>query len=170
MKLTMLALVQIAALPAVHVRAPKRANHPSITCSEPARQRLLEQLENPVAQYRRCRHSGKRARNGRLVSPVIFSRCPCYAEIGPCYFLREISLETLMESAFVDDVAVILAPILRFSPVFSPVIPKNSQWRRVRIRLHPQPGSRSPRVVIRAALSCPAARKRCEPRTCAHAA
>jgi hypothetical protein len=126
MKLTMLALVQIAALPAVHVRAPKRANHPSITCSEPARQRLLEQLENPVAQYRRCRHSGKRARNGRLVSPVIFSRCPCYAEIGPCYFLREISLETLMESAFVDDVAVILAPILRFSPVFSPVIPKNS--------------------------------------------
>jgi hypothetical protein len=33
-----------------------------------------------------------------------------------------------MESAFVDDIVVILAPILRFSPVFCPVIPENSQW------------------------------------------
>jgi hypothetical protein len=30
-----------------HVCAPKRAHHLSITCSEPAHQRLLEQLENP---------------------------------------------------------------------------------------------------------------------------
>jgi hypothetical protein len=43
------------------------------------------------------------------VSPVIFSLLPCYAEIGPCYFLRGILLETLMESAFVDDIVVILA-------------------------------------------------------------
>ena len=39
--------------------------------------------------------------------PLLFSPCcPCYAEISPCYFFREISLETLMESAFVDDFVV----------------------------------------------------------------
>jgi hypothetical protein len=57
------------------------------------------------------------------VSPCYFLPVACYAEIGPCYFLRGISLETLMESAFVDDIVVILAPILRFSPVFCPVTP-----------------------------------------------
>jgi hypothetical protein len=39
-----------------------------------------------------------------------------------CYFFRGISLETLMESAFVDGFVVFLAPALRFSPVFCPVI------------------------------------------------
>ena len=33
--------------------------------------------------------------------PLLFSPCcPCSAEIGPCYFFRGISLETLMKSAF----------------------------------------------------------------------
>ena len=57
--------------------------------------------------------------------PLLFSpRCPCYAEIDPCYFFRGISLETLMESAFVDDFVVFWASILQFSPVFYPCYPE----------------------------------------------
>jgi hypothetical protein len=48
-------LLSKASRAAVHVRAPKRAHHFSVTCSEPAHQRLLDQPENPVEQYRRCR-------------------------------------------------------------------------------------------------------------------
>ena len=55
--------------------------------------------------------------------PLLFSPCcPCYAEIGPCYFFRGISLETLMELALVDDFVVFWTPILRFSLYFAPVI------------------------------------------------
>jgi hypothetical protein len=42
--------------------------------------------------------------------------------MAPCYFFRGISLKTLMESAFVDDIIVIFDPFLRFSPVFCPVV------------------------------------------------
>jgi hypothetical protein len=48
--------------------------------------------------------------------------CPVTPKSAPCYFFRGISLETLMESAFVDDIAGIFDPFLRFSPVFCPVI------------------------------------------------
>jgi hypothetical protein len=55
--------------------------------------------------------------------PLLFSPCcPCYAEIGPCYFFRGISLETLMESAFVDAFVEFWPQVLRFSRVFCPVI------------------------------------------------
>jgi hypothetical protein len=61
--------------------------------------------------------------------PLLFSACsPVTPKSAPVIFYEGISLETLMESAFVDDIVVILAPILRFSPVFCPVIPENSQW------------------------------------------
>jgi hypothetical protein len=75
--------------------------------------------------------------------PLLFSPCcPVTPKSAPVIFFRGISLETLMESAFVEDIVVIFDPFLRFSPVFCPVIfPGNSQWRRVRIRLHPQPRS-----------------------------
>ena len=54
----------------------------------------------------------------RLFSPC----CSCYAEIGPGYFFRGVSLETRMESAFVDDF-VVFYPILGASPLyFAPVI------------------------------------------------
>jgi hypothetical protein len=59
------------------------------------------------------------------VSPVIFSLLPCYAEIGPCYFLRGISLETLMESAFVDDIVVILAQFCD-SPLYFALLSRNN--------------------------------------------
>jgi hypothetical protein len=60
MRLAILALVQIAPLPAVYVRVPKRAHQLSITCSGPA----------PSAPPR-VRHSGKRARNGRMDAYVL---------------------------------------------------------------------------------------------------
>src|SRR2546422_7107530 len=42
MNLAILTLIQIAALPTLHVRAPKRAHHLSVSCSEPAHPRLLD--------------------------------------------------------------------------------------------------------------------------------
>jgi hypothetical protein len=72
--------------------------------------------------------------------PLLFSSCcPVTPKSAPVIFFRGISLEIPMESAFVDDIAGIFDPFLRFSPVFCPVI--FPQWRRVRIRLHPQPAS-----------------------------
>jgi hypothetical protein len=54
--------------------------------------------------------------------PLLFSPCfPCYVEIGPCYFFRGISLETLMESASVDDFVVFWRQFCRFSLYFVPV-------------------------------------------------
>jgi hypothetical protein len=77
---------------------------------------------------------------GALHLPV----APVTPKSAPVIFFRGISLEIPMESAFVDDIAGIFDPFLRFSPVFCPVYffpPEISQWRRVRIRLHPQPAS-----------------------------
>ena len=48
----------------------------SVTYSEPAHQRLLDQPENPVEQYIDAA--------GHSVSPVICSQFPCYAKIVPC--------------------------------------------------------------------------------------
>jgi hypothetical protein len=73
---------------------------------------------------------------------------PCYflpvallrPKSAPVIFFRGISLEILMESAFVDDIAGIFDPFLR-SPLYFALLffpPEISQWRRVRIRLHPQ--------------------------------
>ena len=54
--------------------------------------------------------------------PLLFSPCcPCYAEIGPCYFFRGISLETLMESAFVDDFVVFWRKFCDSPLYFAPV-------------------------------------------------
>jgi hypothetical protein len=58
----------------------------------------------------------------RFRFPLLFSPCcPCYAEIDPCYFFRGISLETLMESAFVDDIVVILTHFCG-SPLYLPLL------------------------------------------------
>jgi hypothetical protein len=57
------------------------------------------------------------------ISPVIFSLLPLLRRNRPpVIFFRGISPETLMESAFVDDIIVIFDPFLRFSPVFCPVV------------------------------------------------
>jgi hypothetical protein len=74
--------------------------------------------------------------------PLLFSPCcPVTPKSAPCYFLRGISLETLMESAFVDDIGRYFGPNFAILPLyFALLFPP--QWRRVRIRLHPQPRSR----------------------------
>ena len=61
------------------------------------------------------------------VSPVIFCLLPCYVEIGPCYFFRGISLETLMELAFVDDIVVILTHFCG-SPLYFALLFSNEDW------------------------------------------
>ena len=56
---------------------------------------------------------------------VIFFLLPCYAEIGPCYFFRGISLEIHMKSAFVDDIAGIFRPIFAIFPCILPCYVEN---------------------------------------------
>ena len=54
---------------------------------------------------------------------LFFACCPVTPKSAPCYFFREISLETLMESAFVDDFVVFWAFNFAIPPVFCPCYP-----------------------------------------------
>src|SRR5262245_19747494 len=78
--------------------------------------------KDPTTTHHFQRRHGKRlsVMSGcRLVAPAIFSLLACYAVIGPCYFFGGISLETPMESAFVDEIVVIFDPFLRLSLYFA---------------------------------------------------
>ena len=117
------------------LRQNVRITSQSLVLSLPMR--LLDQPENPVEQYRRCRSQ----RFSVFAFSLLFAHSfPVTPKSFPVNFDNEFRLKPRMAAAFAGDAIGIWSPNFGFSLYFS-LLSREFCWRLVRTRLHRQPPS-----------------------------